>query len=156
MTNHPNRGQRGSASNPMPAAIIAAREEAGLTQTAAADLIYSGLRTWQQWEAGDRRMHPALWDLFRIRVRAADVEGVRLGDDKLAIQAITHDRPDNGPSKQGEKQMQNGVMYLPSGWMRDCADEAQARDAFEHAPQGDGDTAILSINGEQIAERAPD
>ena len=58
----------------MPAAIIAAREEAGLTQTAAADLIYSGLRTWQQWEAGDRRMHPALWDLFRIRVRAADVE----------------------------------------------------------------------------------
>ena len=52
--------------------------------------------------------------------------------------------------------MENGVMYLPSGWMRDCADEAQAWDAFDHAPQGDGDTAILIINGEQIAERAPD
>lgn len=64
MTNHPNRGQRGASSNPSPAEIIAAREAAGLTQTAAAGLIHSGLRSWQQWEAGDRRMHPAFWDLF--------------------------------------------------------------------------------------------
>lgn len=45
-----------------------------MTQTSAADLINSGLRTWQQWEAGDRRMHPAMWELFRIRVRADSVE----------------------------------------------------------------------------------
>ena len=28
------------------------------------------LRGWQQWEAGDRRMHPAFWELFRIKVDA--------------------------------------------------------------------------------------
>jgi len=52
--------------------------------------------------------------------------------------------------------MKFGVVYLPSGWRRECADEAQARDAFEHAPQGDGDVAVLVIHGEEIAERGPD
>ncbi|QMV33504.1 hypothetical protein 8G_00072 [Ralstonia phage Hyacinthe] len=45
-----------------------AREAAGLTQTEAGALVYSALRAWQQWEAGDRRMHPALWELFRIKI----------------------------------------------------------------------------------------
>jgi len=30
-------------------------------------LVHVALRTWQQWEAGDRRMHPAFWELFRIK-----------------------------------------------------------------------------------------
>jgi DNA-binding transcriptional regulator YiaG len=53
---------------PNPAEILAARREAGLSQSAAAALVHSGLRTWQQWEAGDRRMHPGLWELFRLKV----------------------------------------------------------------------------------------
>ncbi len=66
--NHPNRGQSGPASTPTPAAIRAAREAAGLTQTAAAALIYSSLRAWQQWEKeGDRRMHPGLFELFLLK-----------------------------------------------------------------------------------------
>lgn len=54
--------------SPEPAAIAAAREVAGLSQSAAAALVHSALRTWQQWEAGDRKMHPGLWELFRIKI----------------------------------------------------------------------------------------
>ena len=69
MPNHPNRARAASAArNPDPAEIRAAREAAELSQTAAAELIYSTLRTWQQWEAGDRRMHPALWELWNIKI----------------------------------------------------------------------------------------
>lgn len=68
MTAHPNRSRAaGPASNPAPEAIKAARETAGLTQTAAAKLLHSTCRVWQQWEAGDRRMHPAFWELFRLK-----------------------------------------------------------------------------------------
>lgn len=54
--------------NPTPAEIRQARESAGLSQTAAAALISSTMRTWQDWEAGKSRMHPGLWELFRIKV----------------------------------------------------------------------------------------
>jgi len=67
MTSHPNRGPKGPASNPAPEAIRAAREAARMTQTEAALLVHASLRAWQQWEAGDRRMNPGLWSLFRIR-----------------------------------------------------------------------------------------
>jgi DNA-binding transcriptional regulator YiaG len=53
--------------HPKPDEIKEARKAAGLTQTAAAKLVSSGLRTWQQWEAGDRKMHPAIWEFFKIR-----------------------------------------------------------------------------------------
>lgn len=67
MPNHPNRGPRGPASNPAPADIRAARESVGMTQTQAAQLIYSTMRAWQEWEAGNRRMHPQLWESFRSK-----------------------------------------------------------------------------------------
>lgn len=52
---------------PAPAEIRAARQVAGLTQTQAGALVHSVCRTWQQWEAGDRKMHPGLWELFCIK-----------------------------------------------------------------------------------------
>jgi putative transcriptional regulator len=52
--------------NPTPAQIRESR--AGLTQTQAATLVHVGLRCWQQWEAGDRKMHPAFWELFNIKL----------------------------------------------------------------------------------------
>lgn len=70
MTNHPNRPPRGPEANPSPEAIREAREALGLTQTEAAALIYSGLRAWQEWEAGARRMHPAMWELWRMKAAA--------------------------------------------------------------------------------------
>ncbi len=65
---HTNRSKtRTAASNPTPAQIVAAREKAGLTQTAAAEVIRGSLRAWQDYEGGQRRMHPGLWELFRIK-----------------------------------------------------------------------------------------
>lgn len=53
--------------NPSAQAIQAARTASGLTQTQAAALVHAKLRTWQQWEAGDRKMHAAFWELFGIK-----------------------------------------------------------------------------------------
>lgn len=69
MSNHPNRGSKGPQSNPAPEEIRAKRETLGLSQTAAANVIYSTCRSWQQWEAGDRRMHPAMWELFNLKTK---------------------------------------------------------------------------------------
>jgi len=59
MPNHPN---------PAPAEIKAARLAAGLTQTAAAALLHTTCRVWQQWEAADRKMHPAFFELFQRKI----------------------------------------------------------------------------------------
>lgn len=55
-------------STPKPAEIRALRESLGLSQTAAAKIVYSTLRSWQNWEAGDAKMHPAIWAWFRHSV----------------------------------------------------------------------------------------
>ena len=56
---------------PTPDEIRAARHRAGLSQSQAARLIHSTLRSWQAWEAGERRMHPGLWKLFRWLVNGS-------------------------------------------------------------------------------------
>lgn len=56
--------RRDTKSHPTPDNIRAAREAAGLSQSAAADLVSAKRRTWQDWEAGLARMHPGLWELF--------------------------------------------------------------------------------------------
>jgi len=67
MSNHPNRGPKGPQANPSIDAIFGSRMNARLTQAAAAAMIYAGTRTWQQWEAGDRRMHHGLFELFLLK-----------------------------------------------------------------------------------------
>lgn len=52
---------------PMPADIFAARHALGLTQTQAAFLVHTTFRTWQRWEAGDRKMPLSAWELFCIK-----------------------------------------------------------------------------------------
>jgi putative transcriptional regulator len=56
-----------TATPPEPDVIRAARNTAGLTQTEAGDVVHASLRTWQQWEAGDRKMHPGLFELFKLK-----------------------------------------------------------------------------------------
>ena len=72
MGNHPNRSKtnRQVDANPTPSEILRAREDAGLTQQQAADLLFSSWRTWQDWERGERRMNPASWELFNTKLRA--------------------------------------------------------------------------------------
>lgn len=60
---------------PAPKEIIDARTASGLSQTEAAALIYSTLRTWQDWEAGERRMHPGLFELFNLKVLSIKAAG---------------------------------------------------------------------------------
>lgn len=57
------------ATPPTPAQIRAAREAAGLTQTRAGAVVHVTLRAWQLWEAGQREMHLAFWELFLIKTR---------------------------------------------------------------------------------------
>lgn len=53
--------------NPTPENIREARANAGLSQTDAAKVIYSTMRTWQDWESGKTKMHPGLWELFLVK-----------------------------------------------------------------------------------------
>jgi putative transcriptional regulator len=50
--------------SPTPSAIKVARDAVRLTQTAAAEVVFTSLRAWQQWEYGERSMHLAFWHLF--------------------------------------------------------------------------------------------
>lgn len=76
MPNHPNRSRRkdAPARNPTPAEIRAARIDAGLTQAAAAVLIHCSPKSWEKWESGERRMHPAFWDLFGYKLAELAVQ----------------------------------------------------------------------------------
>ncbi|MGZ8220089.1 MAG: helix-turn-helix domain-containing protein [Methylobacter sp.] len=55
--------------NPTPEQIIQARTDAGLTQTQAAETIHCSLGAWKKWESGERKMHPAFWELFLIKTK---------------------------------------------------------------------------------------
>lgn len=52
--------------NPTPQEIAAARTAAGQTTTDAAAEVRAAARTWQQWEAGDRKMPCAVWELYLL------------------------------------------------------------------------------------------
>jgi DNA (cytosine-5)-methyltransferase 1 len=72
MANHPNRGKGSASANPLPEQIRAARETAGLTEAEAGALIHGSARSWQNLEAGERRLHPGLWELFLIKIAMRD------------------------------------------------------------------------------------
>ena len=63
------QGAKKSCARAKPSQIISARKKAGLTQTQAAELVCTTCRVWQQWEAGDRRMHPGFWLLFQSQLQ---------------------------------------------------------------------------------------
>jgi DNA-binding transcriptional regulator YiaG len=65
---HISGGHAKSATSiPKPEQVRKAREAAGLTQQQAAQLIHGTVRAWQEWEAGNRRMHPGLFELFLLK-----------------------------------------------------------------------------------------
>lgn len=53
--------------SPSPAAVKAARSAAGLTQEQAGAAVGVARRTWQDWERGERRMPPGLFELFNLK-----------------------------------------------------------------------------------------
>lgn len=62
--------------SPLPEQVVAGRnsvrERLGVGITAAQDWcaasVHTSRRAWQQWERGERRMHPAFWELFTIKL----------------------------------------------------------------------------------------
>ena len=88
MSAHPNRSKRpdAAAANPTPEQIRAARLACDLTPKDAAALIYCTATAWAEWEAGTRRMHPASWTLWRMRVYRPDEvdELLREADEMIA------------------------------------------------------------------------
>ena len=54
--------------SPKPHQIAQARKAARLSQPAAAALIHSTKRTWQDWEGDKSAMHPGLWEMFLFRL----------------------------------------------------------------------------------------
>ncbi len=72
MTSHPNRSARGSPSAaPAPEVVRQFRRSLELSASQAARLVHVSPRSWLQWESGDRRMHPAFWELARLKASRA-------------------------------------------------------------------------------------
>jgi DNA (cytosine-5)-methyltransferase 1 len=61
-----------SNKHPTPEEIRAKRKLAGLTQKSAAELLHVNVRVWQQWEYAEAKMHPAFWELFKIKNKIGD------------------------------------------------------------------------------------
>jgi len=55
--------------NPTTQQVREARSNAGLTAKKAAALVYRTQRNWFQWERGERKMCPALFELFCLKVK---------------------------------------------------------------------------------------
>ncbi len=79
----PNAPARKYWRSPSPAAIRKARQSAGLTQKVAAEKCFSALSSWQCWEYGTRRMHPAIWQVFLAATRAGAGDRVGRSTQKL-------------------------------------------------------------------------
>jgi DNA-binding transcriptional regulator YiaG len=75
---HANRSRRTRATNlwanPTPDMIKDARERLGLTETEAAAVVFRNAASWRAWEAGERRMGPGDWVLFRVRTRLLPID----------------------------------------------------------------------------------
>lgn len=144
MSNHPNRGKKTAASNPTPDEIRETRDEFNFTQTEAAAMVRTTLRNWQQWEAGDRRMHPGLWELFQIK---GYEEFNRRGLEKLhlshpvkigtapEIYFVSKRRHDAGEVflKQYVPVGEDGVRYEDAGWHQVSTLQIPRRAEYEAA-----------------------
>jgi putative transcriptional regulator len=71
---------------PTPKLIKSARLAMGYTQKEAAGLVHVSLRAWQLWEAGDRKMPPAAWELCVIKCGMHPLYGAR-GSMPMRIEA---------------------------------------------------------------------
>ena len=58
---------RATPATPTPDQIKAARQQAGQTQAQAAAMLYCDGRAWRRWEAGERAMDSAYWELYQIK-----------------------------------------------------------------------------------------
>ena len=53
--------------SPTPDEVRALRLAHKQTQAQAAELVHMRVRAWQKYEGGEAAMHPAVWELYRIK-----------------------------------------------------------------------------------------
>lgn len=73
MPNHPNRSKSApptDASTPKPDEVRELRRANELTAEQCGAIVHVSGRAWQRWEAGDRPMHPAFFELARMKIAA--------------------------------------------------------------------------------------
>lgn len=70
MANHPQRSKSApptSARTPSPDEVREFRRSRELSAEQAGTLVHVTGRAWQRWEAGERPMHPAFFELATIK-----------------------------------------------------------------------------------------
>jgi hypothetical protein len=70
--------------SPKGAEIRELRETYGIHQREAADMVFSTLRSWQNWEADVVNMHPAIWEWFKHSVQSSDASASRVSSEMPA------------------------------------------------------------------------
>ena len=63
----PSSGADGRATSPTADQVRAARLAAGHSTAESAALVHMDARSWRYYEQGARAMHPAVWELYRIK-----------------------------------------------------------------------------------------
>jgi len=58
------------AIQPTPEEIRKIRVSYGLTQTQAAKMVHTSLRSWQRWESVEGEIPPGYWELFTLKLRS--------------------------------------------------------------------------------------
>lgn len=85
MAPHSNRSKHKPlpGREPRPEEVRQYRDAAGLTQQQAADVIYTSLRNWENWEQGygERRMPASAFELFLLRTGQYE----RLSPDQVRL-----------------------------------------------------------------------
>ena len=84
------RAMKAPTASPPPEKVKALREQIqtsdsiGITaaQDLCAGMLHTSRRAWQQWERGERNMHPAFWELISIKSgRAGGNAGMATADE---------------------------------------------------------------------------
>jgi hypothetical protein len=71
----PETDTDGRASSPTAEQVRSARLVAGHTTEQAAHLVHMDARSWRYYENGGRAMHPAVWELYRIKCAMHPMNG---------------------------------------------------------------------------------
>lgn len=66
--NHVNRRKEGRKESPSPGEIRELINESGLTVEQFSGLVYCSWRSGHDWLSGKTRMHPAFWELAKIKL----------------------------------------------------------------------------------------
>ena len=64
----------------------------GLTQKEAGAACMSALRSWQDWEYGKRRMHPAIWQVFLHATAPGQAAACELAGTKRSKSSVRQGR----------------------------------------------------------------